>query len=98
MERVQEFWDDATKTLYRKRTVDVGPNITKIRRERNEDGHNNGFTRKRTMRRIGEIPMIEIGKMYARGINPFRPENAQAVKKWLDENPAFRTVDKPVSY
>lgn len=56
---------------------------------------NNGFSKERTFRKIGSIPLVLYNEAFRQGINPMdgSPEAEKWVRKMLEENPAFRTVD-----
>ena len=56
---------------------------------------NNGFSRERTFRKIGSIPMIMLDDAFRQGINPMdgSPEGQKWVMKLLADNPKLRTVD-----
>ena len=55
----------------------------------------NGFSKDRSFRKIGSIPMHMMQEAYKEGINPLdgSPEAAAWIKKTLANNVAYRTVD-----
>jgi|SRR6187399_2697513 len=76
-------------------TQDVEPLLEENHADRTSG--NNGYSSGRTMRRIGSIPLIFIDQaMRETGINVFdgSPEAQRVLRKILEENYKFRTVDK----
>lgn len=92
MEQEQWIFDASGNKLHRVRIQNVEPLIGEIRAAKNENP--NGFTKDRTMRRIGEVPMILVAEMMKQGINPLQKGNEKAVLRFLNENSKFRTVDR----
>jgi hypothetical protein len=56
---------------------------------------NNGFGPTRNFRKIGSIPMHLLNEAFKKGINPLdgSPEGQKWIKKYLQENKKFMTVD-----
>lgn len=56
---------------------------------------NNGFSKERTFRKIGSIPMHLLNEAFKKGINPLdgSPEGQKWIKDYLRDNPKFMTVD-----
>lgn len=93
MVKLTTAYDHSTKMHHRRVTADVEHTI-----EENNDIRNNGrngFSPERTFRKIGSIPMIFLNEAIKEGINPLdgSPEAEKWVKKFLQDNPKFMTVD-----
>ena len=89
-------FDKATHKLHVTRSEDIEPLLEENTYARNHQG-NNGFGKSRNWRKIGSIPMIIVEKMLREhGVNILdgSPEAEKYVKKFLNNNRAFRTVDK----
>ena len=89
-------FDKATKTMYIERVEDIEPILEENAYARNHQG-NNGFGKSRVWRKIGSIPMIFVEKILReQGVNILdgSPEADKFVRKFLDDNYKFRTVDK----
>lgn len=89
-------FDRTTGRMYIRRSEDVETLLEENAYARNHQG-NNGFGKSRLWRKIGSIPMIVVEKaLREEGINILdgSPEADKWVRRFLDNNYKFRTVDK----
>lgn len=93
--RTEHYFDHAEGKMYIKRVEDIEPLLDENAYARNHQG-NNGFGKSRNWRKIGSIPMIVVEQAFRQGINILdgSPEADKWVRKFLDDNYKFRTVDK----
>jgi hypothetical protein len=92
---VEETFDHSTGMFYIKRTEDVEPLIEEMALERSNG--NNGWTKDRTMRKIGSIPLLEVERVLReKGINLMAntKEAHKYVVEYLKDNKKFMSVDK----
>lgn len=89
----EHHYDPSARTHHERVTLDVEPILEDNKVHRTAG--TNGFSKDRTFRKIGSIPMLLLNEAYKIGINPLdgSPEALAWVRKTLEENPAFRTVD-----
>jgi hypothetical protein len=86
-------YDSLTDRLVIKRSEDVSAHLNMIQQQKNENS--DGWTDRRTMRKIGSIPMSVAAKWLAEdGFDCMDPNNAKEVKRRLNTNAKLRTVDK----
>lgn len=91
--RVESFEDGK---LFIKNVQDIEPVLDENAYARNHQG-NNGFGKSRVWRKIGSIPMIMVEQILReKGVNILdgSPEADKYIRKFLDDNYKFRTVDK----
>ena len=89
----REVWDHERR-LSIHYEQDVEPLLDENHADRTSG--NNGYSQSRTMRRIGSIPNIFVEQaMKETGVNVFdgSPEAQKLLRKILQENYKFRTVD-----
>jgi hypothetical protein len=82
--------------LYISRIEDIEPVLQENEYARNHQG-NNGYGKSRVWRKIGSIPCViaeQILREHGVNILDGSPEADAFVRKYLQENRAFRTVDK----
>jgi len=94
--RTVYHFDRADNKMYIQRVEDIEPLLDENAYARNHQG-NNGFGKSRNWRKIGSIPMIIVEKaLREEGVNILdgSPEADRWVRKFLDDNYKFRTVDK----
>lgn len=90
------IFDHTEKKMFIRRSEDIEPLLDENAYARNHQG-NNGFGKTRNWRKIGSIPMIFVEKILREhGVNILdgTPEANRYIRKFLDENYKFRTVDK----
>jgi hypothetical protein len=90
----REVWDNE-RGLIVSYEQDVEPLLDENHADRTSG--NNGYSASRTLRRIGSIPNIFLEQaMKETGVNVFdgRPDAQRVIRKILEENYRFRTVDK----
>ena len=90
----REVWDHE-RGLIIHHEQDVEPLLAENHADRSSG--NNGYSPRRTMRRIGSIPNIFIEQaMRETGINVYQggPDAEKLLRRILEENYAFRTVDR----
>ena len=92
-ERRDTHYDQATGVHTVRVTHDVEHILENNLAHRNAG--NNGFSKERTFRKIGSIPMHLLNEAFNEGINPLdgSPEAEKWIKNYLRDNPKFMTVD-----
>ena len=93
----EEFFDHATGKFYIRRTVDVEPILEDNNALKNNG--NDGYGHSRQWRKIGSIPNVVVEKILREhGVNILdgSPEAEKYIKKFLNNNTKFRTVDRRV--
>jgi len=93
---VEEFFDHTTGKFYIRRTVDVEPILDFNNIIKNDT---DGYSKSRVWRKIGSIPNIVVEKILREhGVNILdgSPEAEKYIKKFLNNNTKFRTVDRRV--
>ncbi len=92
-QRIESFEDGK---LFIKNVQDIEPVLDENAYARNHQG-NNGYGKSRVWRKIGSIPMIVVEQILReKGVNILdgSPEADKYIRKFLDDNYKFRTVDK----
>jgi len=91
--RKEHYYDSSSKMHHERTTHDV-EHILEENADHRSHG-NNGFSKERTFRKIGSIPMLLLNEAFKEGINPLdgSPEAEKWVRKLMAENPKFMTVD-----
>ena len=90
----REVWDNE-RGLIVYQEQDVEPLLDENHADRTSG--NNGYSQSRNWRRIGSIPNIFLDKyMRETGVNVYdgSPEAQRVIRKILEDNYKFRTVDK----
>lgn len=93
---VRHLFDHIEKKLFIHKTEDIESLLDENAYARNHQG-NNGFGKSRNWRKIGSIPMIVVEQILREhGVNILdgSPEADKFVKRYLQNNYKFRTVDK----
>ena len=87
-------YDSSTKLHRERATADVEHIVEDALVHKNAG--NNGWSKERTFRKIGSIPMHLLNEAFNQGINPL--DGSEDAKKWvtrfLQDNPKFMTVDR----
>ena len=86
------FYDESTNKIITNTTMQLD-NLFEYTKEKRNQG-NNGFTKSREYRQIGEIPMTEyLNILKEFNIQPGDPDEPKHIRNWLrrPENAYFRT-------
>lgn len=89
-----EFFEDGK--LFIKNVEDIESVLDENAYARNHQG-NNGFGKSRVWRKVGSIPCVVVEQILReKGVNILdgSPEADKYIRKFLDDNYKFRTVDK----
>ena len=90
-----EKYDKDIDRLYIQKSQDIEPVLEENLAHRNAG--NNGYGKSRNWRKIGSIPCIVVEKILREhGVNIMEnsPEAEKYIRKFLQLNPKFMTVDK----
>ena len=79
-----------------RRSEDVSQHLDLVNHEKTENP--TGFSKGKNWRKIGSIPMTQVMAWLEEGVNVFdtSPEGQRAVRRKLNEENKFRTVDRMV--
>jgi hypothetical protein len=89
--REKFVYDHSGNVLSRIVTENVDPELDSAREVRNNT--DNGFTKERTMRHIGRVPLGLIDQWASQGIRPQDLRDAKLVRRLLNIHNKCRTVD-----
>ena len=84
--------DEKTRTISRITAYDAVPLMTEAHFEK-INGNNNGFSKERNQRCIGEIPLAEYLEMQRLANERDDPLTGTQLKEYLRQNPGFITVN-----